>query len=297
MRDDDRHVGEIHRDVIEVNRIGVFEAQSAAARHAGADAGMAAVEDRRQLVLGNHLIERIRHPGVREETLDGGVELEAADRAGLEQTARLAHAHPSVRVDARKGDHDVTVLASRIGNLLIRNPPSADLEFRIDREHHQADLSLAIVRDGLGNGRAFPYLEVPAGGFIVWLPRLVMRLPAGHFGMGVNVDGAQVLDVHKERSQSAMLRPERTSSTSSGAGCQCMEPKILRYFSIPASTVPGPSVSGVLYPSCLQSVISGRARRPLEAELATRHEGSLTDRLGAAEHRQLCEALRAIAEL
>src|SRR6266536_2109533 len=157
MRDDDRHVGEIHRDVIEVNRIGVFEAQSAAARHAGADAGMAAVEDRRQLVLGNHLIERIRHPGVREETLDGGVELEAADRAGLEQTARLAHAHPSlVRVDARKGDHDVTVLASRIGNLLIRNPPSADLEFRIYREQPQAHLSLTIVAYGPRNSRGWP---------------------------------------------------------------------------------------------------------------------------------------------
>src|SRR6266516_6041462 len=67
MRDDDRHVGEIDRDIIEVNRVGVFEAQSAAARHAGADARMAAMEDCRQLVLGNHLIKWIRHPVVREK--------------------------------------------------------------------------------------------------------------------------------------------------------------------------------------------------------------------------------------
>src|SRR5947207_9257786 len=96
MCDDDRDVGEIDRYVIEVNRIGVFEAQSAAARHAGADARMAAVEDCRQPMLGNHLIEWIRHPIVRKETLDGGVELETADHAGRDQTARLAHAHPSL---------------------------------------------------------------------------------------------------------------------------------------------------------------------------------------------------------
>src|SRR5439155_18274774 len=111
MCDDDRDVGEIDRYVIEVNRIGIFEAQSAATRHAGADARMAAMEDCRELVLGNHLIERIRHPVVREETLNGGVELEAADHARLDQTARLAHAYASlVRVDARERHHDVAVL-------------------------------------------------------------------------------------------------------------------------------------------------------------------------------------------
>src|SRR2546430_17388591 len=68
-------------DALPIYRVGVFAPQPAAARHAGADARMAAMEDRRQLVLGNHLIERIRHPVVREETLDGGVELEEIGRA------------------------------------------------------------------------------------------------------------------------------------------------------------------------------------------------------------------------
>jgi len=32
-------------------------------------------------------------------------------------------------------------------------------------------------------------------------------------------------------------------------------------------------------------------------KIAAAHEGSITQRLGAAERRQLCEALRSIAEL
>ena len=59
MRDDDRHVGEIHRDVVDMDRLRVFQAQSAAAAHAGAHAGMAGVEDRGQLMLGDHLVELV----------------------------------------------------------------------------------------------------------------------------------------------------------------------------------------------------------------------------------------------
>ena len=69
MRDDDRHVREIRRDVVEVHRVGILQPQPAAARHAGADARMAAVEDRRQLVLGDHLVELVGHAVVGEEAL------------------------------------------------------------------------------------------------------------------------------------------------------------------------------------------------------------------------------------
>ena len=89
--------------------------QAAAAPHAGAHSGVAAVEDRRQPVLGDYLVERIGHAVVGKEALAGRMELEAADAAVRDQLARLAHAHLAlVRVDAREGDHDVAVLARRV---------------------------------------------------------------------------------------------------------------------------------------------------------------------------------------
>jgi len=60
MRHDDRHVGEIHRDIIDVHGIAVLQANSAATRHAGTDAAVAGVKNHGQLRRGYHFIERIR---------------------------------------------------------------------------------------------------------------------------------------------------------------------------------------------------------------------------------------------
>ena len=100
VRDDDRHVRKIDRDIVDVNRIGVLQPQAATARHVGADAGMTAVENGRQLVLGDHLVKLIGHAVIRKKSLHGRMELEALDDAGLDQIARFAHAHAAlVRID------------------------------------------------------------------------------------------------------------------------------------------------------------------------------------------------------
>ena len=94
----------------------------------GADAGVAAVKDRRQLVLGDDFVERIGHAIVREKSLQRRMELEAADDAVRDQPARLAHAHLAlVRIDARERDHHVAVLACGIGDFFVRDALGADL--------------------------------------------------------------------------------------------------------------------------------------------------------------------------
>ena len=73
---------------------------------------------------------------------------------------------------------------------------AADLEFAVDGEHHEADLALAVIGDGLGDRRALARLEVFVGGVLVGLPEGVGRLPARNLGVGVHVDGDEVVDVH-----------------------------------------------------------------------------------------------------
>jgi hypothetical protein len=65
--EDDLHVGKVDRDVVDQHRLAILEPHAAAALHPRAHARMAGVEDGRQLVLGDHLVDRIGHPviGVR----------------------------------------------------------------------------------------------------------------------------------------------------------------------------------------------------------------------------------------
>ena len=125
------------------------------------------------------------------------MELEAFDDAGLDQIAGLAHAHAAlVRIDRRERHHDVAVLGRGVGDLLVRDALGADFELAVDREHDEADLALAVVRDGLGDRRPLAGLEVFARRFVVRLPDLVVRLTAGHLRMGMDVDGDQIVELH-----------------------------------------------------------------------------------------------------
>ena len=179
MGDDDRHVREVGGDVVEVNRVRIFEAQAAAARHACSDAGMAAVKDGRQLVLGDRLIEAIGHAVVGKEALQGRVKFEPLDHALLNEAARLAHPHLAlVRIDRGEGHHDIRVRRGGLRDFVVRNASRADFELAVDREHDEADLALAIVGDSLGNGRALADLEILARGGFVGLPESVGRLAA-----------------------------------------------------------------------------------------------------------------------
>jgi hypothetical protein len=131
---------------------------------------MPAVEDGRQLVFGDHFIERPGHAVLRVEALHRGVELEALDAVLLDQLACLARAHAAlVRIDAGEGDHHVAVLRRGLGDFFVGDAAVADVRLGIDGEHHQADLALAVIGDGLVYGRPVRVLEILVGGALVGL--------------------------------------------------------------------------------------------------------------------------------
>ena len=92
MGEDDLHVGEINRDVVDQHWLAVFEPDPAAAAHSGAHAGVPGVEDRGQPVLGDHLVDRLGHPVGGVCVLHDPVELETFDPEILDQVARLSRA-------------------------------------------------------------------------------------------------------------------------------------------------------------------------------------------------------------
>ena len=107
-------VGEVDRDVVDVDRVRVLEPDPAAAGQARADARLPGVEERGQPGLLDHLVERVGHAVVGEEALHVGMELEAAHAVVGDQAPRLVDAAAAlVRVDARERDEDIGVRPSR----------------------------------------------------------------------------------------------------------------------------------------------------------------------------------------
>ena len=158
---------------------------------------MAAVEYGRQFVFRDHLVQPVRHAVVRKESLHRRVELEAFDGVILDQLAGLAHAHLAlVRIDAGECDHDVAVFTRRVATSSFGMRFAAELVLRIHGEHHQADLALAIVGDGFGDGGTLAGLEIFRCRILEFLPNFVHRLPTGHLRVRVHVDRNQIIDLH-----------------------------------------------------------------------------------------------------
>ena len=165
-----------------------------------ADARVAAVEDRRQLVLGDHLVDRPGHPVGRLEALHRRVELEALDAVLLDQLARLAR-RPSCPCADRSLPKAIMmsrVRLRRLGDLLVRDAAAAHLRLGVDGEVDEADLLLAVVGDRLVHRRPLARAEVLVGGAVVLLAVAVERVAARHLEVGVRVDGDQVGGVHGE---------------------------------------------------------------------------------------------------
>ncbi len=100
MGEDDLHVGEIHRDIIDQHRLAVFQAHAATAAHAGAHAGVSGVEDRGQAIFGDDFVDRIADAIGRVAVLGDAMELEALHAEVLDQITGLTRAELAlVRVD------------------------------------------------------------------------------------------------------------------------------------------------------------------------------------------------------
>ena len=198
MREDDRHVGKVGRHLVDVHGIGILQLQPRSARHACADPGLAGVEDCRQLVFSDHLIEGIGIAVVREEGLGRRMELEAFYPVVLDQRARHAHTHAApCRVDAGEGDADVAVLVRRFRDFLVGDPLDAHAALAVHGEYHEPHLPLTVVRchliDGLVLGRV---PEIPAAGFEAFLGRFVWNDAHGFFRVRVDIDRDEFVNVH-----------------------------------------------------------------------------------------------------
>jgi hypothetical protein len=126
------------------------------------------------------------------------MELEALDAVLLDQPLGFARAHLAL-VRSMLAKHIIMSLffcaASAISSFGIGGGPS--LDSLSTGEHHQADLSFAVIRDRLLDGRPLAVAEVLVGGAVVFLAVVVERVPAAHFGVGVDVDGDKVGVIHE----------------------------------------------------------------------------------------------------
>ena len=97
------------------------------------------------------------------------MELEALDvPASISRRASRTES-ALMRIDRGEGHHHVAVRAAASTTSSF-GMPLAGLGLHVDREHYQADLSLAVIGDRLGDGRALARLEVFVGRVLEWLP-------------------------------------------------------------------------------------------------------------------------------
>ena len=146
MRQDDRHVREIHRHVVDRHRVAVLQPDAAAARHAGADAAVAGVKEHGQPGLGEDFVQRVGEAVVRERTAAAADAASARGHALRRPALRFAHRLGAAsRVDAREGNGDVRIgLAPSSATASFDSCGTSRQPF-IDREDHARHLARAVV--------------------------------------------------------------------------------------------------------------------------------------------------------
>ena len=163
-----------------------------------ADAGLAGVEQRDRAAVIDRFIERIGHAVVGVKALHGRMEFEAADAVFLDQLARLAHAELAlVRIDRDEGDQDVEIVGGDLQHLVIVVAAETGLALGVDREDHGRDVLGAVIGRGFRHGRRMLVrrLEIVRHLRLEIVIAVVAMHAAGFFGMGVDVDRDDFLDV------------------------------------------------------------------------------------------------------
>ena len=205
MRENDLHVRKVDRDVVDEHRLAPFQPNTAAAAHAGAHARVARVKDRGQLVLRDHLVDRVGDAIGGIDVLHDAVEFEAAHAVPLDEIARLARAHPALaRVDRGERDHDVGVLRRVLRDLVIAHALGADAALAVDRKETEGDLLRPVDLDDLRDLRPGPRrLEIARRRIEEAAHDRVLGIVARDLGMHVHVDRMDVGEVDHERKSPA----------------------------------------------------------------------------------------------
>src|SRR6266404_2281211 len=154
MRHDDRHVGKIDRDIVDMHRIRILEPHVVAAAHARSDAGLSGVEERRLAGLLDRLVKRIGEAVVRVEPLHGGMKLESLHTELIDEAACFTRADFAfVRIDRSERNQDIAVLGSELSDFLVLVTAIAGLALSIDWKDDGSDILLPEMRGRLLHGR------------------------------------------------------------------------------------------------------------------------------------------------
>src|SRR5665213_3461134 len=124
------------------------------------------------------------------------MELEATNAVVVDQTARLARAHPAFRrIDTGKRNEHIGILRGHFRHLLVRNAPVTHLGFTIDREDDRGHPALAVILRDLRNRRWRGRLEVLCHRFIEDDRARITRRASRDVGVRMDVDRDELLDV------------------------------------------------------------------------------------------------------
>ena len=191
--------GKIHGHVVDIHRVGIFQPDAGAARHAGADAGLPGVKQRRQARFRDRLVEHIGAAVVRIESLHRGVKLEAADAELADEPARLAGADLALgRVDAGERDQHVAVRRRP-----FPPPLRSDSGDSRSRARHRPERSprRCCARGNsarsLDRRRDCSAIEIDRHRGLQIVIAVVRMGAAGLLRMGVDVDRDQVVQIHE----------------------------------------------------------------------------------------------------
>src|SRR2546423_5777654 len=169
------------------------------------------MEERRQLGLRYHLVERIGHAVVRKELLRRRMELEAAHAIVLDQPPRLRDAFgAAMRIDARERDRHVAVLVRELGDLLVGDLVLAAF-LRIDGEDDEAHLELAVHLRHLRHRLVLRLVAEIAPHRLLRLGALVVDVQRRLPGVRMDVDRDELVELHAVITRG---EPAYSSSTS-----------------------------------------------------------------------------------
>jgi hypothetical protein len=165
VRQNDWHVREVDRDIIDVHRVRVLEANPTAARQARAHAGVPGVEHCWQARLGDDCVQRVGHPVVGEERLQVRVELHPTGSLADEPASLHHRALAAVRVDADERDQHVAISGGDLEHLVVADGHLAGVRLVVDAEDDRRHPALAIVGGHILRVRPAELgVKVPRGG-------------------------------------------------------------------------------------------------------------------------------------
>ena len=156
--------GKLRRHRVEQHRVRQAQPEPVAAAHAGADAGLPGVEERRDPGILNRRVQRIVRLVARVEPLHGRVELEAAHAMLLDERPRIVHrGRAAERIDRAERDQHVVVARGTLGDLGGGERSVCEPGAGVDGEDDRGHAALAVVRgDAVEVGPRCVGAEVPA---------------------------------------------------------------------------------------------------------------------------------------